>query len=1104
MIKVYVYDENNLTWVKLPNAEDFSLVSEIGGRVPQFHFRVADTKLLYSPFITSSPFYGLIRKGKKVRVWDNDTLLCTGYVKKAEWHAPDLIVTVACEGAISLFQEQVFENSWSYESGSFSQSIPAERYITLSSATAVFDVRLNDEPFDSYEWDFNNNRLVITDDTATGTISGKYISQVSPHLFLNALCSGVDFCSVPLINGTIDYTFSAANILSGATLSGVKENSGTGEIITRVIDLGKYTTGFSTFTLNYTGSVDIYVRGADARKDVTLSAWQSITSGTDLNTVFGKLVRFLQFKLVLTDATINSLTISLTGNAPPVEKVVFPAGGRKFDALLKFVECYACTVFEDRWGTLRIEHKENEEDYIDTIEDRKYVSFTFSENLSPGTIYVEGLEQSFQPYGDVNGAKRKYRGKITIEGLTGEETIENGIAWDSEILQNVASVHTPALLSGSLVTNKDFEPGDLVKAYIARFEGKDIYSAYSYCDVTASRVFYQDMADSRYSYCSSILLEVASVFRVASKIYEGEGLWRYEIEETKRYPVRFYDLFTYMEWAGYGRYDPVVTPEEPELVFIWDGESWQSVDFSYNADTGEVIFPRDQVSVEDPTYPVVTGAPLKPIVVLFHKREIVATDWYYDSPDLIHPYTITWDVFNPYELLENQGFYLSIYSYDPENTNRRFEIDHVSFETRGDTVIYGEAIAGKYGDKNCVARIELPEPWSGKTTIAGFTNYLTWQMLKEFISRSGYTLDIQLASIEELSKPWLFDMYHSDGSPLTLSDVGTELFADVYADTGDKLFEMRFKVVRVGSAAVTNCDIVAGTATEKCKELFEAGNIRYFEIQPKWSSDFYVKNTSRTSNVAFRVPINLVGDDVTNNTAQGVWWFSPGFVNYESYSLDVYSGYNDKFFYFFKTWRGLSIDLSFKLQRAPVDTNSYDFTIGFYEWGDGRYKCGFYVGIVDGSLYGYEDGKPYLHLNWETFIPLDDDISEWTDMRIVILGKKPYLDLNEVDPLSEDINYEPYKDAHETRNYYKSNPDFPGFIKVFINGEEKISGTFEEITDYYYDSGSAIYADWCEFYFTPGPYITEGWFMRRLKFADKALRPYQLDDGRYVDIREVV
>lgn len=643
MIQVFV--NVNEEWKELKISENFSLVTEVGGRVPEFSFQVYDDRFKFSPF-HSTDYSDYFKKGNQVRILNNDIRIATGYINNTEFVYPSGAITVKCRGVLSKLENDYFGGEdWSYESGNFSQVIPAERYVSLPfNVTAVWDVRLDNEFFFSYEWDFNNKRVVITDDTASGIISGKYLTSLSPHLFLAHLLSGVDFACVPLINGTYNYNFSLSNLLSGAS-----------EGITRIIDLGAYTTGWGTITFN---DATVNMRFGNTMAETKEQEWQGVSNNDDLS-VFG-FHRYIQFDIDYGEG-FNGITINLTGNAPNVERVVFRSDMSRMNALNKLVECYKCYIWEDPNGVLRIEHREAQEDYSLEVAYGNFTDLkTIVENY-PQKIVVIGLTQSFQSYGSVNGAKRIYKGTVEFEGdLAGEQDINNGIAWESSLVENIALLHSPVPSKVNLTTSVNCSLGDYVKVVTTYLENKD-YVFIPYKDSPSNRVYVDDVSSSTMFYQIIILAYSASIYRVMAKIFQDSVLWDYECEEVYRFPSIFEDLYEYIEWQGWNWQDvyptwddfldsgEFVVPDMDVDFEIWDGNEWVERDLNVNPETGEVI-PPDDVIWEIPTEPPPGGDEIPPSPIVYGKRKNNISD------KDIGRIKVVWDIWDCSLSLDDDGW----------------------------------------------------------------------------------------------------------------------------------------------------------------------------------------------------------------------------------------------------------------------------------------------------------------------------------------------------------------------------------------------------------------------------------------------------------------
>lgn len=654
MIKVYV--NVNSTWRRIYNTENIALTYEIGGRVPSFSFSLPDKNFLFSIFNTESPYAGFLKKGNQVKIVKDDLTIAKGYINKPDWQYPEQLVTVQCKGTLAKLQEDNFQGTdWSYESGNFSLSIPGSRYVDMSSynATAVWEIKVNGKFFWSYEWNAEEQKIIITNN-ATGTISGKYLAAVSPHDFLDSLLSSYDIALVPLIHGTDDYVFSSFNLASGAELEGIDEElNGTGEIITRPIDLGKYTTGFGTAIFNINGLTSAFIRGGDKRNTTISNPWKEITSETNLNSIFGRFVRFVQFKFIINEGEgENSVTIHLTGGAPNIEKIKFE-DENKTSVLQKLADCYHCYLFEDRFGTLRMEHKETTEDWEDTLDYLKFTGMRVEGNYSPKRVNVNGLEQKFTWLtGDMAGTEYtiKHKGAVEFEGdnLSGEVTIDNKFAWSEDILQNVGLNYQPPLTKIRLNTNKAWELGDLIKVQTNYLEPQNFIFSTPFVDVLDSKVSFVDIEESEIPFISNILIEATAIYRVSAKIYRDELTWDYELEETYRLPFKFYNLYEFYSKSSFDFYEDIIVSTEPEAVYVWDGEDWTNPDYDYNPETGEVTIPNLIVpEIETPDIPLIPGEsiPEKPIVVI-HPPQVPNPDWQSYTPDGITQYRWFWDVWN--------------------------------------------------------------------------------------------------------------------------------------------------------------------------------------------------------------------------------------------------------------------------------------------------------------------------------------------------------------------------------------------------------------------------------------------------------------------------
>ena len=91
MIQVFV--NVNEEWKELKISENFSLVTEVGGRVPEFSFQVYDDRFKFSPF-HSTDYSDYFKKGNQVRILNNDIRIATGYINNTEFVYPSGAITV--------------------------------------------------------------------------------------------------------------------------------------------------------------------------------------------------------------------------------------------------------------------------------------------------------------------------------------------------------------------------------------------------------------------------------------------------------------------------------------------------------------------------------------------------------------------------------------------------------------------------------------------------------------------------------------------------------------------------------------------------------------------------------------------------------------------------------------------------------------------------------------------------------------------------------------------------------------------------------------------------------------------------------------------------
>lgn len=1140
MIKAYVYINN--VWRRIYNTENISLTAETGGRIPTFSFSLPDKDFRYSIFNTASPYSQYLKKGNQVKITIDDKTVAKGFINDIKYQYPDQIITVQCNGTLSKLQEDVFGGEdWSYESGSFETAIPSSKYIDLSStgATTVFDVKVNGSYLFSYEWNVTEKKLVIPSDVS-GTITGKYFSTVSPHKYFEAILSGYDYALVPLLNGSDTYRLNKLNLASGADLGNVGDDlTGTGEVITRPIDLGRYTTGFGGCSFNE-GDFTVEVRGGDTRKILALEGWQPLNNGQNLNSIFARFVRFIQFKITLNNASLDYIDIRLIGNAPNVSGIKFE-DVNKFNALQKLAECYQCYLFEDRLGTLRMEHKEIAEDWEEYLPYLQFTNMEVSGIYSPKRVVVNGLEQRFTWLtGDMKGTECiiKCKGAIEFldEDLVGEIVIDNKCAWDEASLANVALCYQPPRTIIKLNTNRDWELGDLIRVQTNYLEAEKPLTKISYMDVSNFKVFYVDVNDTVYPYVSNVLLETNGIYRVSARMFRDELSWDYELEEVYRFPAQFTNLYEYDFIVGFDFGTDIVLPIEPDIIYVWDGEDWTTPDYDYNPDTGEVTIPNIPIDLSEeeliPDIPINEGEPIPehPIVVVYPPSDDEFT-WTYPTEDDMYPYYVHWDIFQPHILLQQQGFDLNT-QYDVGIVDRDFEADPDGIKTlysdhttstrkfRIGTVLKGD------NKVTCYTEVYFNN-WRGESDLNQFCSYIwraKWEAYEEFKTKTdwGRILNIINSNNRALTftsaddyvdVPFFVDkMYEADGTQYKPPSNQT-FYADVFFD-GVKGCTLRIDVRKTDGQVTTTIE------NKTLDSALFASNKPFhtLKVVPQWSEDYYAVLVGRgrpSPTYYYGITYYTNKDWEYVNRADGVWWLNPGFKNSENLHIDKTSPWiGNKFDYFFKAWRGITVDMSLRCKYSQLDPGAMlsQATFEFFHFGDSKER-----GAITFKFIRDHRTDDYFGINYSS-PPFDGryvirSLDNWLDVRLVLLGKLKYLDLQQIgeDYPGFDLytmgNYENYKDAHERKCYYKRDPDFQNMMDIYLNGELVFSGTWEEMCNWYYETPSIFLSDYIfNFEFNGEGWCpsTEGWYMRRLKITDMALRPYKLPDGSYADIREVV
>ena len=1123
MIKVYV--NVNSIWRRIYNAENISLTSEIGGRIPSFSFSLPDKNFLFSIFNTESPYFGFLKKGNKVKIVKDDVTVVKGYLDEPKWKYPEQIVTVQCKGTLSKLQEDNFQGSdWSYESGTFSVSIPSSRYVDMSSlnATAVWGVKVNGSYFYSYEWNAEEQKIIITNN-ATGTISGKYMAAVSPHDFFADLLDGYDNALVPLVNGTDDYVFSALNLVSGAELDGIDEAlNGTGEVITRPIDLGKYSTGFGIVTFTIHGLITAYVRGGDKRNIAISNSWVEITSGTDLNTIYGRFVRFLQFKFEITSGSgTNNITISLTGNAPEIEKIKFE-DENKFTVLQRLAECYQCYLFEDRFGTLRMEHKEVTEDWEDTLAYLKFTGMEVAGNYSPKTVTINGLVQKFTWLtGDMAGTEYtiKHRGSVVFEGddLTGEVTIDNQYAWSEDILQNVALCYQPAPIKIKLNTNAEYELGDLVKIQTVYLEATSIYSRMMYVDGVNSMVPYVDILDTEIPYISTVLMEANAAYRVVTKIFKDELTWDYELDEVHRFPFKFYNLYEYDSWSSFDFYDDIIVSTEPEVVFVWDGEDWTTPDYDYNPEAGEVNIPNLSIpEITTPTIPIIPGEeiPTSPIV-LIHKPQTPQPNWqsYFDG---LNQYRWFWDVWNCDYPLDN-----TVEAQWWEKDIGYLIWGSRTFGTGNLSPLVSVNNGGSYHTASILLGTKLNEfseveTWIGSGVVVA-TQWDSWKSFLELVASQGKEVQFRKGPFGQALSMWIsiFSMKKKDG---TNPSSGTTLEMKVYAIT--EAFNPLF-LNQAGIAALQKeylaefvVEFISWTTTtvnpatvqyETIEELIQKDYPYYgLYFEPQWTSDYYIQSTNLLSLSHYFV-LDTEADNETSAQGSVMKW-KPGYGYSPELSITTgvwYEKWPDLPEYFFKLWRGFTFEMRFRTQSSILDEVMTGLKINLNNFKDGKYCRDFSLYFETSTMddYGKTLDGLYFYIGYDVYNGDATAVLEnntWQTLRLVLLGVLKYKEIYDGDDITnwsegefvsftDEANVEYFKDVNDSTVHYKGNPSFTGYAAVYLNNVLVWSETLDskictELSDY-----GIEFMDYAVFEMILDPQQEGSWFFDYLKMTDKAM-----------------
>ncbi len=621
-------------WYRIP-ATGMNFVKELGPRVPTFSVTIGDRDFSLLPFHGGSLRSDLLSRGRPVRLYIDGTLITIGTIERVTYNLPLQTIVVECVGPLSRLNNDFFGGEeWSYPSGTFSQTItPSTRIIDLPGATAVFQVKLNGVPFVDYEFDFVRSRIVLPEGHSyEGTISGKYLTRVSPHTFIASLLDGEEYAGVPIIWGSATVELDPPTLTETAILSTCAVGFGFapfglapfgtdgGGIMTRwgyatqVYDLGLFSTGFGSLTVSGSGFTDIYIRAGDSRKECLRAGWHPMTSGENLMGIFGRFMRFIQLFFIpssLTLPEIISLTLELNGNAPPVEAVVFRDISR-LEALRRILECYRATFFADSSGRIVILHREVNDDYTAFLPYAQFTGMQITSVGSPKRVIVRGIRREFRPYGQNYGMREEVSGALEFTGdLQDEETVTS-CAWNNLVLQNVALCYHPRLTELVVETDADFEVGDQVRVQVAKVEESGDFSHLRYAEYPGT-VKYCHLQHSQYRYVSGrVIFEAHVVYRVEEKSRSGE-LWRYKMVELSRLGYSFIPLGGTWKEYPYSSDFPVFS-DEPIDVGWEDPDTGEIIpvgDWTYDPDTGEINTPEPPP--DEDHIPVVQHKPEPPV-----------------------------------------------------------------------------------------------------------------------------------------------------------------------------------------------------------------------------------------------------------------------------------------------------------------------------------------------------------------------------------------------------------------------------------------------------------------------------------------------------------
>lgn len=1128
MIKVYVFVDSK--WRRIYNTENIALTSEIGGRIPSFSFSLPDKSFLFSIFNTASPYAGFLKKGNLVKIVKDDLTIAKGYIDEPSWQYPEQLVSVQCKGTMAKLQEDNFQGTdWSYESGTFSLAIPSNRYVDLSSynATNVWNIKVNGKFFWSYEWNAVEQKIIITDNSS-GTISGKYMAAVSPHQFFQSLLSGYDTAFVPLIHGTGNYIFSALNLSSGAELDGIDEElNGTGEVVTRPIDLGKYTTGFGAVTFNINGLVSAYIRGGDKRNTVLSNPWQEITSGANLNSIFGRFVRFVQFKFVVNEGEgENSVTIYLAGNAPNIEKIKFE-DENKFSVLQKLADCYQCYLFEDRFGTLRMEHKETTEDWEETLDYLKFTGMKVEGNFSPKRVNVSGLEQKFTWLtGDMAGTEYtiKHKGAVEFEDddLTGEVTIDNKYAWSEDILTNVALCYQPPLTKIRINTNREWELGDLIKIQTNYLEKANFASLMPFVDELNSKFPFVDVEETEIPFVSNVLLESNAVYRVSAKIYRDEIVWDYELEEVYRLPFKFYNLYEYYSSSEFGYYDDIFVLTEPEVVYVWDGEDWTTPPFDYNPETGEINIPNIVIpEITTPDTPIIPGedVPENPIVV-FHPNPTPQPNYQPYTPDGITQYRWFWDVWNcDYPLdntVEKKWWEKDIGWYrwgrvDPIFSTGWLQLVSVNnYGEYSNTLIYGKKVNEE---------TEITENWVGTAGPIDPSHWEYWRNYLSLVRGQGKEVEFKLGPNGDAISLWMTagDVLRDKNGDTPTGDIempgGMRLYAITQpynpytCNQGDleNLQKVHIADFSVKYKTTVKTTVVAKEDTKQYEniDLLIKKDIPFYGLylKPLWDLEYYVSSTTSKGLYLYHV----LNTELTNYiVAQGSinkWKSGYGYAPELSITSGVwYPKWPDLPEYFFKLWRGFTFEIKFRSNPNVLDYENKGIELQMWNFKDGRYCRNFRVHFETFNL--DEQGKKVDSLSF--YIGNSDTVratlsnNSWVTLRLVLLGVDRFKEIYDGDGISnwedgelvgftEEANLEYFKDVHDTKVRFKGLPTFSSYVAIYIDNQLIYTGTMDGIIRTGLSDYGLELMDYAKMALILDTMQEGSWYFDYIKMTDKAI-----------------